>query len=169
MEQTIPHLVVQCGKRHVTPVCQALLQVLQGTGTVIFLPHYAFSAMTEEQISNQFLFHEKWLHSMKALQLAPVVFHLHQQCIEYCDDSEIIKRSTREWAGTLQLCDGSSALCDLVNGTKEKKALFLAPTHYPEQANEELGRYRMRLSPPSHREARYRDSIPDLPDEIVHI
>ncbi|KAI2496056.1 hypothetical protein MHU86_18477 [Fragilaria crotonensis] len=165
-DQTIPHLVVQCGERHVTPVCQALLQVLTGKGTAAFLPRYVFSAMTDDQISNQFCFHEKWLHSVKALHLSPMIFHLDQQRIEYCDDGRIIKRSTREWAGTLKLPDGSAALCDVVNGTKEKKAYLLTPGHYFTEAKEELRLYRLRLSPPSHREARFRDSVPDLPDEI---
>ncbi|KAI2513048.1 hypothetical protein MHU86_1339 [Fragilaria crotonensis] len=43
MGQIIPHLVVQCGESHVTPVCQALLHVLQGKGTAVFLPD-TFSA-----------------------------------------------------------------------------------------------------------------------------
>ncbi|KAI2490362.1 hypothetical protein MHU86_24202 [Fragilaria crotonensis] len=164
--QVIPHLVVQCGERHITPVCQALLQVLTGNGTATFLPRYVFSAMTDEQINNQFQFHEKWLHSIKALQLSPTIFHLDQQRIEYCDDGRIIKQSTREWAGTLRLPDGSTALCDVVNGTKERQAYLLTPAHYFDQAKEELRLYRLRLSPPSHREARFRDSVPDLPDEI---
>ncbi|KAI2505038.1 hypothetical protein MHU86_9394 [Fragilaria crotonensis] len=163
MGQIIPHLGPMAS--HVTPVCQALLHVLQGKGTAVFFRH-AFSAMTDAQINNQFLFHEKWLHSVKALHLAPVIFHLDQQRIEYCDDGSIIKRSTREWAGTLTLPDKSSALCDVVNGTKERKAYLLVPAHYYEQAKEELRLYRLRLSPPSHREARFRDSVLDLPDEI---
>ncbi|KAI2503180.1 hypothetical protein MHU86_11283 [Fragilaria crotonensis] len=168
MDQVIPHLAIHCGERHVTPVCQSLLKVLNGNGTAsTFLPRYIFSAMTEDQINNQYKFHEKWLHSVKALQLSPSIFHLDQPCIEYCNDGSIQKRSTREWATTLKLSDGSSALCDVVNGTKdERKAYLLAPVHYHEQATEELRQYRMRLSPPSHREARFRDSVLDLPDEI---
>ena len=50
--------------------------------------------------------------------------------------------------------------------TKEKKAMFLVPAHYFEQAKEELRLYKMRISPPCHREARFRDCVLDLPDEI---
>lgn len=47
------------------------------------------------------------------------------------------------------LPDGAAALCNVVNDTKE-------------QQNEIC----MQLSPPSHWEARFWDSVPDLPDEV---
>jgi hypothetical protein len=166
MEQSIPHLVAMCGEKHVTLVCQAMAKVLTGNGTAVFLPRYALIAMMEAQITSQFTFHEKWLHSLKSITLAPMIFHLDQQRIQYREDGGINKQSTREWASSLVLPDGTLALCDVVNGTKEKKAMLLAPAHYYEQAKQEFKGYRMRLSPPSHREARYRESIPDLPDEI---
>ncbi|KAI2501774.1 hypothetical protein MHU86_12694 [Fragilaria crotonensis] len=46
------------------------------------------------------------------------------------------------------------------------EAYLLVPAQYFDQAKEELRLYRLRLSPPSHREARFRDSVLDLPDEI---
>ena len=95
MDQDIPHLAIQCGESHVTPVCQALLKLLTGQGTALFLPRYAFSTMTNTQVENHFLFHEKWLRSLKAVSLAPLVFHLDQTRTEYCDDGSIIERSTR--------------------------------------------------------------------------
>ena len=168
MDQTIPHLAIQCGERHVTPVCQALLKLLTGQGTALFLPRYAFSTMTNVQVENQFLFHEKWLRSLKASPMAPLVFHLDQQRIEYCDDGSIIERSAREWAATLTYPDGTPALCDVVNGTRDKKAYFLTPAPFDLQGQKHLKQYRSRLSPPSHREARFRDSVPDLPD-VIHI
>jgi hypothetical protein len=51
MDQLIPHLTIQCGEKHVTPVCQAILPVLTGRGKALFLPRYALStAMTHEQV-----------------------------------------------------------------------------------------------------------------------
>ena len=138
MEQTIPHLVVLCGELHVTKVSTSLTQVLTGQGTAVFLPRYALSAMTDKQISTQFSVHEKWLHSLKPISMAPMIFHLDQQRIEYYENGDIIKRSTQEWAGTLKRTDGSAALCDVVNGTKEKKAMLLVPAHYLDQATQEL-------------------------------
>ena len=166
MDQTIPHLVVLCGENHVTTVCQALSKLLTGKESAVFLPRYAFSAMTDDQVRDQFEFHGKWLKSLKAFQLAPIIFHLDQERIEYFNDGRVLRRSTREWAASLKLPTGESALCDVVNGTKEKKALLLAPSHYTDNAKEELRLYRLRIAPPSHREARFRDRVPDLPDEI---
>jgi hypothetical protein len=166
MDQLIPHLVVLCGERYVTSVSQSLTKILTGKGTAVFLPRYTLSAMSESQISNQFLVHEKWLRSLKPISMAPMVFHLDQQRIEYYENGDTIQRSTREWVGTLTRSDGSAALCDAVNGTKDKTAMLLAPAHYLDQATQELRAYKMRISPPSHREARFRESIPDLPDEI---
>ena len=41
MDQKIPHLVIKCGEKHVAPLCQALLHLLTGYGTTLFLPRYA--------------------------------------------------------------------------------------------------------------------------------
>ena len=122
--------------------------------------------MTESQISSQFLFHDKWLQSLQSISLAPHIFHVDQQRIEYNSDGTTTQRSTREWAGTLALPDGSAALCDVANGSKDKKAVLLDPAHYLDQAEKELRLYRMRLAPHSHREAKFRESVIDLPDKI---
>ncbi|KAI2492121.1 hypothetical protein MHU86_22425 [Fragilaria crotonensis] len=149
-------------------ISQTFLPLLTGKSSALFLPRYAFGAMTEEQVSNQFLVHEKWARSLTALPLAPLVFHLDQKRIEHCNDGTSIERSTREWAATLTFPDGTPGLCDVVNGTAEKKAYLLSPTNFSEYAKEQLRQYRLRLSPPSRREARFRDNVPDLPD-IIHI
>ena len=168
-DQSIPHLAIQCGEKHVTPVSQALSKAVSGgTSTAVFLPRYAFGAMTDQQIEHQFASHHKWSRSLKSIALAPLVFHLDQKRVEYCADGTTIERSTREWAATLTCPDGSPALCDVVNGTSDKKALLLAPEHYVEVAKAELKKYRARLYPPRHREARFRDRVSDFP-AVIHI
>jgi hypothetical protein len=168
MDQLIPYLVVQCGELNVTLVSQALLEIMTGNGIALFLPRYAFSVLTDDQVRSQFLAHEKWARSLTALNLAPHVFHLDQKRTEHNKDGTTIERSTREWAATLTLSDGSPALCDVVNGTSEKKAYLLAPSYFVDQARAHLQEYRLRISPPSRREARYRNYLQDLPD-IIHI
>jgi hypothetical protein len=140
-------------------ISQIFLALLTEKRSALFLPRYAFSVMTEEKVKNQFLVHEKWARSLTALSLAPLVFHL---------DGTKIERSTREWTATLTFLDGTPGLCDVVNGTSEKKAYLLDPSNYAVHAREHLRQYRMRLLPPSRREARFRDKVPDLPD-IIHI
>ena len=149
-------------------ISQIFLMFLTGKRSALFLPRYALSVLTEEKVNNQFLVHEKWARSLTALSLAPLVFHLDQKRWEQFSDGTQIERSTREWAATLTFPDGTPSHCDVVNGTSERKAYLLAPSNFVVHAKEHLRQYRMRLSPPSRREARFRDKVPDLPD-IIHI
>ena len=168
-DQSIPHLAVQCGEKHVTPVSQALSKILSGkSGAAVFLPRYVFSELTDQQIEHQFESHYKWSRSLKLIALTPLVFHLDQKRIEYDVDGTTIERSTREWVATLTNSDGTPALCDVVNGTPNKKAFLLAPAHYEETAKAELKKYRLRLHPPRQKEERFRDRVHDLP-AVIHI
>ena len=122
LDQLIPHLRIQCGEKHVTPLCQALLPVLTGRGSAMFIPRYALGAMTDEQIRNHFRFHEKWARSLQAIPMSPHVNHLDQKRIEYNEDGTTTERSTREWMSTIMAPDLSSpALCDVVNGPRTSK------------------------------------------------
>ena len=167
LDQTSPHLAIICGEKHVTPVCQALTKLLTGNGNALFLPRYAFSTMTREQIQAQFQFHDTWAKSLIQIPMTPMVNHLDYARTEYFDDGTIVTRSAREWAASLVLADQiTPALCDVVNGDTDRKAMLLAPKHFQKEAIKEWKKYKARLYPPSHRERRFRDAIPDLPDEI---
>ena len=166
MDQLIPHLAIQCGERHVRPLSQALSNILTGQGTAGFIPRYALSAMTDEQFTQHFLFHEKWAKSLKPIPLKPHITHLDQIRTEYFDNGITVERSTRNWASTLCLPDGTPALSDVTNGSKERHAMLLVPPHFLTAATLERRQYRARLHPPGHREARFRDEVKDLPDQI---
>ena len=163
MDQLIPHLAIQCGEKHVTPLSQVLSTLLTGQGTALFIPRYALSAMTDDQVNQRFLFHEKWAKSLK-----PYITHLDQIRTEYFEDGKTVERSTRTWAATLRLADGTPALYDVTNGSNECHATLLAPAHFSETANVAWRHYRSRLHPPpGHREARFRDEVTDLPDPVL--
>ena len=166
MDQLIPHLAIQCGERHVTPLSHAMSNILTGQGSALFIPRYAMSAMTDEQVTQHFVFHEKWAKSLKPIPLKPYITHLDQIRTEYFDNGGTIERSTRNWASTLRLPDGTPALSDVTNGSKERHATLLIPAHYLTAATLEWRQYRSRLHPPGHREARFRDEVKDLPDQI---
>jgi hypothetical protein len=170
MDHLIPHLVVQCGEKHVTPVCRNLLSILTGKESALFLPRYAFSTMEPaEQVKRHFEVHQKWSQSLKPITLTPKISHLDQQRVEYFDNGTILKRSTRTWVLSLTLENGHPAHCDVVkNCGSDRKATLVCPESYIEQANEEWQKYKSRLNPPGHREARYRDSVSGLPD-LSHI
>ena len=142
MDQLIPqHLAIQCGERHVTPLSQAMSNILGGQGTAVFIPRYPLSAMTDEQVSQYFLFHEKWAKSLKPIPPKPHITHLDQIQTEYFDNGSTIERSTRTWASTLRLPDGTPALSDVTNGSKERHATLLVPAHFLDAANLEWRQY----------------------------
>jgi hypothetical protein len=170
MDQLIPHLVVQCGEKHVTPVCKTRLSILTGKESALFLPRYAFSTMEPEQAKRHFEVHQKWSRSLKTITPAPKISHLNQQRVEYFDNGTILKRSTLEWVLSLTLVEnGQSAHCDVVNGGTDRKATLVCPESYMEQANKEWRQYKSRLNPPNRRESRYRESVSGLPDfSLIH-
>ena len=167
MDQLIPHLAIQCGEKQVATLCQALLKVLTGKGVSLFLPRYAFRTMSNDQVRNHFIFHQTWTRSLKSIPMDPIISHLDQIRVEYHNDGTITERSTREWISTLTIeGEDTPALCDGVNGTNDRHAFLLYPSHYQDQARTQWYAYKSRLYPPSHREARFLDSVPGLPDEI---
>ncbi len=128
VDQDINHLGVKCGESHATALCQALTQYLTGHQTALFLPRYALSSMSDEQIKQQFAFHDRYTKSLRALSLFPQVSNLDRIRRETYADGTILERSTREWAATLTTEDNSSALCDVVNGGPDQKANLLVPS-----------------------------------------
>ncbi|KAI2491598.1 hypothetical protein MHU86_22970 [Fragilaria crotonensis] len=141
---------------------------MTGRGIALFLPRYALGTMSNEQVRKHFQFHDRWAKSLQAITLSPQVTHLDQVRTEYHEDGSTTKRSTREWIASLKEKDGTtSALCDAVNGTNDNKAYLVTPSHYFKRAQYQWQQYKSRLFPPSHREARFRDNLPGLPDVIV--
>jgi hypothetical protein len=99
--------------------------------------------------------------------MGPTIMHLDQpRGLEYFSDgTRTQERSTRAWAASLTLSDDTTpALCDVVNGTNDRQAYLVVPKHYLEDAKRHWAEYRTRLSPPRHREARFQDSVPNLPN-----
>jgi hypothetical protein len=92
MEQVIPHLAIQCGEKHVIPLCRALLKYLTGQNTALFLPQYALTTMTEEKIKQHSTFHETLVKSLRHVKIAPTISHLDQERNEYFDDGTVIVR-----------------------------------------------------------------------------
>ncbi|KAI2513648.1 hypothetical protein MHU86_788 [Fragilaria crotonensis] len=169
MDQPIPHLRIQCGEKHVTPLCQALLPVLTGHGSAMFIPRYALGTMSEDKIKGHFQFHKKWARSLKAIPMSPQVNHLDQRRTEFNADGTTRERSAREWMSTIMAPDNSSpALCDVVNGHLDHKAYLLVPSHYLDVATRAWRHYKLSLYPPSHREASFCDNLLGLPD-VIHI
>ena len=166
LEQPIHHLVVQCGENHVAPLTKAISALLTGTGGAIFLPRLVLGNLTKDQISKYFTAHGNYVKSLRPISLAPRITNLDTIRDEYWDNGEVLQRSTREWATSLILCNGSSARCDIVNGGKDQVATLLVPSHHFSEVAELYEKYKMRLNPLERREARFRDAFPGLPAVI---
>ena len=134
-QQTIHHLVVQCGENHVEPppfLSQALSAILKGDGSSLYLPRLALGNLTTEQIAKYFTTHNNYIKSLKMIRLAPAISHLDVEREELLDTGQVIIRSTRDWATTLTLSsNGICARCDVVNGGSDQAtSTLLVPRHY---------------------------------------
>ena len=169
MDQKIAHLVVQCGENHVTTLCQAMSTLLTGRQTAgVFLPRYTFATMTRDEIKRHFLMHEKYIKSLHQISLSPLVTALDKIRVEYSADGTTIERTTREWALSLTLPDGTPAQCDVGTGGSDKNTYLLIPAAFAAVIKPLAKQYKDRIQTVSKREARYRETIPDLPD-VIHI
>ena len=168
LEQHIHHLAVQCGENHVAPLTKSLSMILKGPGGAVFLPRLVLGSLQSNQIRQYFETHDNYLKSLRSITLSPLVTNLDTIRNEYLSNGETIARSTREWATQLKLPSGESARCDIVNGGKDRITRLLVPRHLYSAVLEEVSNYKLRLNPMERREARFRDSIPGLP-EIIQI
>lgn len=169
MEQKINHLVVQCGENHVSPLSKALSALLTGRNSALFLPRLALSRLTPAQIGSYFDMHDRYTKSLKSIPLFPMLSNLDKPRKEYLADGTILERSTRDWAATIfEEATDLSAKCEVVNGGFDQKAYLLVPAPHFSTVSDQFRQYRLRLNPIERREARFRDSLPGLPD-VIHI
>jgi hypothetical protein len=166
-DQQINHLVVQCGENHVHALSQILLTALTGNGSPIYIPRFAFADMTREKVIKLFETHDQYIKALKFIPLYPRLTNLDTLRIEHLEDGKTVKRSTREWASSIKLADGTDAKCDVVNGGLDQKAYLLFPGKHEEAVKKAWDEYKQRVFPFNEREARYRENIG--PPLTIHI
>ena len=166
LEQSIHHLAIQCGENHVATLSKSLSMILNGPGGAVFLPRLVLGSLQSDQIRQYFDTHDKYLKSLRSITMSPLVTNLDTIRKELFPNGESVERSTREWATQLKLPSGDSAMCDIVNGGKDRITRMLVPQHFYQTVLNEVASYKLRLNPMERREARFRDSIPGLPEVI---
>ena len=166
-DQQIGHLAIQCGENHLNPLCQALSLLLNGDQTAIFLSRLAFANMTTDQIRSSFQAHATYIKSLHQLPLSPMTTNLDTLRTEYLPAGKILEQSTREWALSLKLLDGTQAQCDAENGGTNKNTYLLVPAAHSGEIKIQLQAYKERLQTIRRREARFREGLQDLPVEIT--
>ena len=131
LDQQINHLVIQCGHRHVHPLSQALLPILNGENSAVYIPRYALSDMTTAAALDLFVTYETYIRDLRTHPLSPVLYNLDSLRVEHDAQGNKIERTTRAWAKTTMSSDGtSSARCDVVNGGYEQKAYLAFPSEH---------------------------------------
>ncbi|KAI2490282.1 hypothetical protein MHU86_24303 [Fragilaria crotonensis] len=146
--QKINHLVVQCGEKHVHPLSQALLTVLTGYRSPVYIPRFAFADMSTEQATKLFETHDQYIKALRSISLFPMLTNLDTLRTEHFPDGNTLVRSTRDWATSIMSIDGTeSAKCDVVNGGLDQKAYLLFPPQFEEAARLAFEEYRRRIFP----------------------
>ena len=135
-------------------------------GGAVFLPRIVLGSLQSDQIRQYFETHANYLKSLRSITMSPLVTNLDTIRKEIFPNGEIIEWSTREWATNLKLPSGVSAKCDIVNGGKDRITRLLVPNQFFQVVLDEVAKYKLRLNPMERREARFRDSIPGLPEVI---
>ena len=139
--------------------CQILLSTLTGHGSPICIPRFAFADMSTEQATKLFATHDSFIKNLKSTALYTFLTNLDTVRIEHFPNGSTLKRTTREWASSINTEDGLPAQCDVVNGGLDQKAHFLYPAQNETIALRALEEYRKRLNPFKEREARFRATI----------
>lgn len=108
MEQNINHLVIQYGEKHVHPLSQALLTVLTGYRSPVYIPRFDFADMTTDQAIKLFETHDRYIKSLRSISLSPMITNLDTKRTEHFPDGNTLERSTRDWATSITSIDEKS-------------------------------------------------------------
>ena len=154
----IPHLVVQCGEKHVHALSEALMTILTGGSSAVFIPRSAFDQMSKEDAVELFQTHDTYVKALRWISLSPLLSNLDRPRTEHLEDGSQIERTTREWARSI-MNGPASAKCDVVNGGTDQKAYLLFPPESGDAVYIALQGYRQSLYPFTLREARYREQV----------
>ena len=156
----IPHLGVQCGEKHVHALSEALMNILTGEKSALYIPRTVFNDMTDEQAAQLFQTHDTYVKGIQWISLSPLLTNLDKPRVEHYQDGTTKERTTREWAREIRSLDGkTSAWCDVVNGGMDQLAYLVFPPSHGEAAYKAFEEYRTQLYPFRQREARYRQKV----------
>ena len=159
-DELIPHLVVQCGEKHAHALSEALMNILTGVKSALYIPRTVFDNMDDSHAKNLFQTHDAYVKRVQWICFSPLLTNLDRPRVEHHSDGSITERTTREWAREIKSVDGlSSAWCDVVNGGLDQLAYLVFPPEHGEAAYKAFEEYRTLLYPFRQREARYREKV----------
>ena len=163
------HLSIQCGEKHVGVLTEILQNHLNGKNrTACFLGRQSFQQMGSDALNEIFEKHKEFVTGLVKIPI-PFMSHLDNPRHEHGKgDEEIIARSMRQWADSLQDENGNQMQADVENGGRDKNAYLLVPARNADAGKQAVQEYRERVRPFKQRQARFQASIAprDQPNAI---
>jgi hypothetical protein len=166
--EVIPHLAVQCGKKHVHALSEALCPLLTGDNSALYMPRSLLSDMPDEKVTAFFKQHDVYCKNLRSLSLSPLLRNLDKPRKEYNPNGSLsTERTTRAWAQSLKPNNTDPIKFDVVNGGPDQLAYLIFPSQYADIAAQHVATYRNRLYPRRKREDKFKEDAG--PPTVVHL
>ena len=121
---------------------EALMNILTGVKSALYIPRTVFDDMNDSQAKNHFHTHDAYVKRVQWICFSPLLTNLDRPRVEHHSDGSITERTTREWAREIKSVDGlSSAWCDVVNGGIDQLAYLVFPPEHGEAAYKAFEEY----------------------------
>jgi hypothetical protein len=147
--EVIPHLVIQCGHKHVHALSESLCPLLTGDNSALYMPRLVMADMLDEKVMEFFQHHNAYCRDLKSHSLSPLLRNIDKPRKEHNPNGSLsIERTAREWSRTLK-AGNSDYHFDVVNGGPDQLAYLIFPSKYADIAAAHVESYRQRLYPRS--------------------
>jgi hypothetical protein len=166
--EVTPHLAVQCGKKHVHALSEALCPVLTGNNSALYMPRSLISDMPDDKVIGFFKQHDVYCKNLRSHPLSPLLRNLDKPRKEFNPNGSLsIERTAREWAKSLKPNNSEPGHFDVVNGGPDQLAYLIFPSQFSDIAAQHVNTYRTRLYPRRKREDRFKADAG--PPTTVHL
>ena len=132
-DQSIPHLMIQCGMNHVTTLNKTLSELFLNSNASIYLPREIAGSLPTEKVAKYFVAHKDHMRTLWMISLAPMISNLDRERNEFLPNGSTYRRTPGEWAMALTFSTGANAKCDIVNGGSDCLAHLLVPRQHFEE------------------------------------
>ena len=165
--EVIPHLVVQCGHKHVHALSESLCPLLTGDNSALYMPRSIMSDMSDEKVMEFFQQHNAYCRDLTSHPLSPLLRNIDKPRKEHNPNGSLsIERTARDWARSLK-AGNSDYHFDVVNGGPDQLAYLIFPSKYADVAAAHVESYRQRLYPRRKRETQFQQDVG--PSKTVHL
>ena len=163
----IPHLVAQCGIKHVHALSEALCTLLTGRNSALFMPRTVIADMPDEKLMELVNHHHTYCKDLRSHALSPLLRNVDKARKEYNPNGSLsIERTARAWARSLTP-ETSEFHFDVVNGGPDQLAYLIFPSEHAALAAAHVETYRQRLYPRRKREDQFKQDVG--PPKTVHL